>query len=79
MRGHCRRHDPQRLVIGQPALDMLDPFLLLEGRFRAWTELQRDFRREGFYERFPARGQVERVDKIRRRLSSEAGLLRKEG
>jgi DGQHR domain-containing protein len=51
----------------------------LEARFRAWTELARDFRREGFYERFPARGQVERVDKIRRRLSSEAGLLREKG
>lgn len=51
----------------------------LEKRFGAWTELERDFRREGFYERFPARGQVERVDKIRRRLSTEAGLLKKEG
>jgi DGQHR domain-containing protein len=48
----------------------------LEARFRPWTESTRDFRREGFYERFPARGQVERVDKIRRRLSAEAGLLK---
>jgi hypothetical protein len=28
----------------------------------------------GFYERFPARGQVERVEKIRARLAREAGL-----
>ena len=33
-----------------------------------WSELVREFRREGFYERFPAKGQVERVEKIRRRL-----------
>jgi hypothetical protein len=35
----------------------------------------RDFRREGFYERFPARGQVERVEKIRARLAREARLI----
>ena len=50
----------------------------LEKRFQPWKELQREFRREGFYERFPAKGQVERVDRIRKRLSAEAGLLRKE-
>jgi len=50
----------------------------LEKRFLPWKELQREFRREGFYERFPAKGQVERVDRIRKRLSAEAGLLRKE-
>jgi DGQHR domain-containing protein len=42
--------------------------------FEAWTPLAREFRREGFYERFAARGQVERVEKIRGRLSREAGL-----
>ena len=42
--------------------------------FAAWEPLVRDFRREGFYERFPARGQVERVEKIRSRLAREAGL-----
>jgi hypothetical protein len=46
----------------------------LEERFRPWSELARDFRREGFYERFPARGQVERVDKIRKQLARRAGL-----
>jgi DGQHR domain-containing protein len=50
----------------------------LEKRFQPWKELQREFRREGFYERFPAKGQVERVDRIRKRLSADAGLLRKE-
>jgi hypothetical protein len=44
-------------------------------RVRRWTaklrklrDLEPDFRAEGFYERFPARGQVERVARIHRRL-----------
>ncbi len=40
----------------------------LKENLSPWSELAREFRREGFYERFPAKGQVERVDKIRRRL-----------
>jgi hypothetical protein len=39
-----------------------------------WSTLVDEFRRDGFYERFPARGQVERVEKIRARLNREAGL-----
>jgi DGQHR domain-containing protein len=46
----------------------------LSERFEPWTALARDFRREGFYERFPARGQVERVEKIRARLAREARI-----
>lgn len=46
----------------------------LADRVAPWSNLVRDFRREGFYERFPARGQVERVEKIRARLSREAGI-----
>jgi DGQHR domain-containing protein len=46
----------------------------LERRMRPLAELQREFRREGFYERFPARGQVERVDRIRRKLAQQLGL-----
>jgi hypothetical protein len=46
----------------------------LEDRCAKWTELIREFRREGFYERFPAPGQVERVEKIRKRLAREAGV-----
>jgi DGQHR domain-containing protein len=33
-----------------------------------WSELTREFRAEGFYERFPAKGQVERVRRIHMRL-----------
>ena len=43
-------------------------------RFERWTPLVAEFRRDGFYERFPARGQVERVEKIRDRLRRESGL-----
>lgn len=35
---------------------------------KAWPDLVREFRAEGFYERFPAKGQVERVRRIHARL-----------
>ncbi|HEY7163341.1 MAG TPA: DGQHR domain-containing protein [Candidatus Binatia bacterium] len=35
---------------------------------RPWSELSREFRAEGFYERFAAKGQVERVRRIHTRL-----------
>ncbi len=45
-----------------------------EERLGPWTELQRSFRSQGFYERFAARGQVERVARIHRELARVAGL-----
>jgi DGQHR domain-containing protein len=42
------------------------PFLPLLG---AWAEFTKDFRTEGFYERFPAKGQVERVRRIHLKLT----------
>ncbi len=47
----------------------------LSGAFSPWTDLARDFRRDGFYERFPAPGQSQRVEKVRSRLAREAGLV----
>jgi DGQHR domain-containing protein len=44
------------------------------GRLAPWTEQARNFRNEGFYERFPAKGQVERVARIHRELSRLAGI-----
>ena len=41
---------------------------------RPWAELAREFRAEGFYERFPAKGQVERVARIHRELARQAGI-----
>jgi hypothetical protein len=39
-----------------------------------WAERTRDYRNEGFYERFPAKGQVERVTRIHRELGRMAGI-----
>lgn len=43
-------------------------------RLMPWAEQVRMFRNEGFYERFPAKGQVERVARIHRELASSAGI-----
>jgi DGQHR domain-containing protein len=43
-------------------------------RLLPWAELVRNFRNEGFYERFPAKGQVERVARIQRDLARSAGI-----
>jgi hypothetical protein len=39
-----------------------------------WSELAKSFRPEGFYERFPAKGQVERVARIHRELGRAVGI-----
>ena len=43
-------------------------------RLSGWTEQTRAFRNEGFYERFPAKGQIERVGRIHRELARWAGV-----
>lgn len=43
-------------------------------RMSPWAERLRDFRNEGFYERFAAKGQVERVARIHRELARAIGL-----
>jgi len=43
-------------------------------RLSPWAERARDFRNEGFYERFPAKGQIERVAKVHRELARAAGI-----
>ncbi len=43
-------------------------------RLKPWIEQARVFRNEGFYERFPAKGQVERVARIHRELARSAGI-----
>jgi DGQHR domain-containing protein len=47
-------------------------------RLSPWKELARDFRSEGFYERFPAKGQVERVSRVHRALARAVGVDRSE-
>jgi DGQHR domain-containing protein len=43
-------------------------------RISPWRERARDFRAEGFYERFPAKGQVERVGHLHRELLRLANI-----
>ncbi|HUF25335.1 MAG TPA: DGQHR domain-containing protein [Gemmatimonadaceae bacterium] len=45
-----------------------------ERRLAPWTEIVRSFRSDGFYERFPAKGQVERVGRIHKELARVAGI-----
>lgn len=43
-------------------------------RLAPWSELVRELRAEGFYERFPAKGQVERVARLHRELARAARI-----
>jgi DGQHR domain-containing protein len=43
-------------------------------RLSPWRDQIRAFRAEGFYERFPAKGQVERVARVHRELARAAGI-----
>jgi DGQHR domain-containing protein len=45
-----------------------------EARLAPWSEMARQFREEGFYERFPAKGEVERVARIHKDLARAAGI-----
>jgi DGQHR domain-containing protein len=45
-----------------------------EERLAPWSEQQRSFKSEGFYERFPAKGEVERVARIHRDLARAARI-----
>ncbi|MEK6593425.1 MAG: DGQHR domain-containing protein [Pseudomonadota bacterium] len=50
-----------------------------EERLAPWQGQIRAFRSEGFYERFPAKGQIERVSRIHRDLAKMAGIETKGG
>jgi DGQHR domain-containing protein len=45
-----------------------------EKRLSPWEDLQKMFRAEGFYERFPAKGQVERVGRIQKELARAVNI-----
>src|SRR5437867_13240017 len=45
-----------------------------EQRLAPWAEMARQFREEGFYERFPAKGEVERVARVHRDLARAIGI-----
>jgi len=50
-----------------------------EKRLAPWGELVREFREEGFYERFAAKGEVERVARIQKDLARAAGIEIRKG
>ncbi|MBN1772297.1 MAG: DGQHR domain-containing protein [Deltaproteobacteria bacterium] len=56
-------------IWGKELAGRAEPAELLVRRLEPLAGLVHDFRRDGFYERFAARGQVERVDKVRRYLA----------
>jgi cytochrome c5 len=45
-----------------------------EQRLAKWSDMAKQFREEGFYERFPAKGEVERVARVHRDLADAAGI-----
>ena len=45
-----------------------------EERLSPWSAMAREFREDGFYERFAAKGEVERVARIHRELARAAGI-----
>ena len=45
-----------------------------EERLAPWAEMAKQFREEGFYERFAAKGEVERVARVHRDLAKAAGI-----
>ena len=45
-----------------------------EQRLAPWAEMGKQFKDEGFYERFPAKGEVERVTRVHRDLARAAGI-----
>src|SRR3954468_4109412 len=56
---------------GEPAEGRVERW---RAQLAPWAERVRDFRNDGFYERFPAKGQVERVTRIHRELARLAGI-----
>jgi DGQHR domain-containing protein len=46
-------------------------------RLGPWSDLAKSFRGDGFYERFPAKGQVERVGRVYRELARSANVERR--
>ena len=55
----------------EPSMDRVQRW---ERRLSPWSEIARSFRAEGFYERFPAKGQVERVARIQKELLRAAQI-----
>ena len=79
LHGHqARDHQGHGARLRRPAREDGDPeqgrVQRWEQRLGPWGEMARQFREEGFYERFPAKGEVERVARIHRDLARAAGI-----
>ncbi|MGH7897991.1 MAG: DGQHR domain-containing protein [Candidatus Binatia bacterium] len=59
---------------GQRTYEAAERQRAFENLIEPWTAMVPDFREEGFYERFAARGQVERVGIIQRALGNAIGV-----
>jgi hypothetical protein len=56
---------------GEPAEGRLKRW---EERLGPWRDQVKAFKSEGFYERFAAKGEVERVSRVHRELGRAAGI-----
>ncbi|MGH7857024.1 MAG: hypothetical protein ACREQY_06790, partial [Candidatus Binatia bacterium] len=66
--------DYLRTARGQRSFEAQDRQRAFENLIEPWQQMVPDFREEGFYERFAARGQVERIGIIQRSLGNAIGL-----
>ena len=69
---------PHLPVLLDSVLDLIEPengrLARWEERLAPWTDMAKQFREEGFYERFAAKGEVERVARVHRDLARAAGI-----
>jgi hypothetical protein len=70
--------EPLRILLTEDVATDAEP---VEGRvarwqrrLAPWTQLARELRSDGFYERFPAKGQVERAARLHRELGRSARI-----
>jgi hypothetical protein len=71
--------DHLRSARGRRAFEAAERQRSFESLLEPWKSLIPDFREEGFYERFAARGQIERVGVIQRALANAVGVSPRAG
>jgi hypothetical protein len=59
---------------GQRTFEAIERQRAFEGLIEPWRGMVPEFREDGFYERFAARGQVERVGVVQRALAAAIGV-----
>src|SRR5207244_7214981 len=66
--------DYLRSARGQRTFEAAERQRAFENLIDPWLKMVPEFREEGFYERFAARGQVERISVIQRALANAIGV-----